>query len=130
MCITTLPARAQARRFTNISPDMKDTRGGARPGAGRPHKTITAEQAERLLNAAEEITTQEGLSPYRLLMEYAYGIGKGSEFPPSTRAQALSRYFDLTMARLHEGSEADQILGPAIYLPEERPDPAKVVNIR
>lgn len=109
---------------------VKDNRGGARPGTGPKKRTITAEQAANLLLAAEQMAAEQGISPYRLLMEYAYGVGKGEEFPASTRAQALNKYFDLTMARLSEGGETDKQLGPSIYLPEERPDPAKVVNIR
>lgn len=103
--------------------------GGAREGASQPKKTITAAQAEKLIAEAETFKKEKGISPHRLLLEYAYGVDSGKDFPPSSRVKALEKYFDLTMAKMSEGGETDKQLAPAVYLPEEKPDPAKVVSI-
>jgi hypothetical protein len=102
--------------------------GGKREGSGAPTKSITAKQAEKLITAAEKFTNEQGVSPYDLLMQYAYGIEKGQEFPASSKLKALEKYFDLTMARLSEGGETDKNLGPQTFLPEERPDNVVDIN--
>ena len=102
--------------------------GGAREGAGQPKKTLTAAQTEKLVNEAVTIKKETGTSPYRLLLEYAYGVGRGEGFPPSTRAKALEKFFDLTMAKMTEGGETDHQLAPAVYLAEEKP--ARVIPIK
>jgi len=103
--------------------------GGAREGSGQPKKTVTAVQAEQLIAAFKKFAIDQSVDPGELLAQYAYGVEKGKDFPPSSKLKALEKYYDLTMAKIQEGGETDKQLGPNIYLPEEDPDPAKVVSI-
>ena len=99
--------------------------GGARPGAGGPSRTLSAYLVAQWLKKAEERADKEGKAIPDILLDFIYN----EELPVKDRAACIKLWTDKTMADIHEGGETDSVL-PAIYLPEERPDPAKVVNIK
>lgn len=119
----TFPAPVPPRRYTNMS--HKENRGGARPGAGQPPKTLSARQVAEWLKKAEERAVIENKAIPDILLDFIYDTSLGVK----DRAACIKLWTDKTMASISEGGETDRNV-PAIYLPQERPDPAKVVSIR
>lgn len=78
-----------------------------------------------MLNAAQQYAKKHKKTLDMILMEFAYN----EELPERDRMAAIKLFKDKTMAPISEGGEADSQLGPTIYLPEEKPDPGKVVPI-
>ena len=99
--------------------------GGARAGSGQPKKTLSAAQVAEWLQKAKERAAEKGQTIPEILLDFIYDTGLNVK----DRAACIKLWTDKTMADLKEGGETDN-LGPAIYLPQERPDPAKVVNIK
>ncbi len=53
----------------------------------------------------------------------------GEKITINQRLDAIKLWKDKTVIPIPEGSDGDKQIGPVNYLPEEDPDPAKVVNI-
>lgn len=100
--------------------------GGRREGAGRPKQTISAEQIEKMILKAKKYADERGIDLDDLLLEIAYD----KQMAPKDRIACIKVYKEYTIAKMQEGGEADKDLGPGIYLPGEKPDPAKVVPIK
>jgi hypothetical protein len=114
----------------NMSTGPKNNWGGRRDGSGRKKKTVTQTKVERMLSECKLAEEKYGISLERLTLEIAYGQDNGVNAPWTVRMRALERVHDMTGGVMSEGSETDKVLGPQIYLPEQRPDPAKVLPIR
>jgi len=100
--------------------------GGARPGSGPKKPTLSAASVAQLLKTARKWARNEKKS----LDDVLFGIIYDEEIPPQSRLFGIKLVKEYTMAKLAEGSETDRSLAPAVYLPEERPDPGKVVAIK
>ena len=103
-----------------------DGRGGARPGAGRKAGqvgTISAQQVERMLRAARKYRKKYGKSIDEVLLGFIYGEAEEGEAKPkfSDRVTSIKVFKEYTIAKMQEGGETDKALGPAVFLPEQRP---------
>ena len=67
--------------------------------------------------------------PEYLLGQLMYGAGPFATASMQSRERSLKLYFDLTVPQREEKTKVDAPNGPAIFLPERRPDPGKVVAI-
>ena len=98
-----------------MSEKAKDNRGGLRsPAGGRPKETLSVRQVKAILKEVEDRAEKEGKTIYGVLLDIIYG---GSERNSMTAAKLI---MDHTIAKLSEGGETDQALGPAVYLPEQK----------
>lgn len=108
-----------------MSTGPKSGWGGKREGAGRKPETLSGQQIKQMLDRAKEYAKKHGKDIDEVLLDFIYEGEKSSE-----RLQAIKLFKDKTMATIQEGGPADENLGPGVYLPNERPDPAKVVPIK
>jgi hypothetical protein len=99
--------------------------GGARPGSGQKPTTLSAESIQKLLKTARKWARKEKKDLDDVLFRIIYD----EETPPQTRVLGIDLVKEYTMAKLEEGGENDRALAPAVYLPEERPDPGNVIPI-
>ena len=96
--------------------------GGAREGAGRPAKALTASQVERMLTTADKYALDRGKSVDELLLDILYH----PETSTRDRLWAIKLFKDFTLARTTEDAPYLQHSGPTVYLPEHRPvDPPR-----
>lgn len=103
-------------------PKKVENRGGARPGAGAKPQTLSARQVQLMLDKASEYAKKHGKTVDEVLLDFVYkGDAKDAD-----RLAAIKLFKTYTIAKLQEGGETDQILGPAFFLPDQRPDPAKL----
>lgn len=108
-----------------MSSGPKRNWGGAREGAGRPTETLSGSQVREMLQKAKERAEKEEKSIDDILLDIIYAQdGKRGE-----TLAAIKLFKDKTMAQMKEGGETDS-QGPGVYLPGERPDPAKVIPIK
>lgn len=99
--------------------------GGNREGAGRPTETLSQNQIRVMMETAEKYAEETGKTIDDVLCLIIYS----KESVIRDRLAAIKLFKDKTMATISEGGDADRELGPAIYLPEERPSVDNVVNI-
>lgn len=109
----------------NAIPLRKENRGGARPNSGPKKEALSARQVRMMLNTAQQYAKKHKKTLDMVLVGFAYD----EELSAKDRMAAIKLFKDKTMAPISEGGEADKQLGPAIYLPEQSPDPGKVVPI-
>ena len=75
-----------------------------------------------MLDTAKLYAEKHGKTVDEVLLDFIYaGDSKDSD-----RLAAIKLFKTYTIAKLQEGGETDQALGPAFFLPEQRPDPAKI----
>jgi hypothetical protein len=103
-------------------PKKIENRGGAREGAGRKPETLSVRQVQAMLDRAADHAKKNGKTIDDVLLEIAYS----TEEKTADRLAAVKIFKTHTMAKLNEGGETDVALGPAFFLPEQRPDPAKI----
>ena len=105
--------------------------GGRRDGAGAKNKkTLSAHQVELMLKKAKEYAKKYGKTIDDILLQFIYNEGEEKgELTKKDRAACIKVWKEYTVAKIQEGGKTDEALGPGIYLPEERPDPSKVVPI-
>ena len=110
-----------------------ENRGGPREGAGRPKETLSQGQLREMLQKCKDYANaNEGRTPddYLLMIIHGDADGMGEEkIVLKDRLAAIKLWKDNVTIPVSEDSNVDRELGPTIYLPEERPDPAKVVSI-
>lgn len=107
-------------------PHKVENRGGARPNSGPKRQTLSVRQVQEMLDRAEARAEKEGGKTLDdILLDIAYS---DSEKTPE-RLAAIKIYKANSMVKPNEGGEADQQLGPGIFLPDQRPDPAKLYAI-
>lgn len=98
----------------------QDNRGGYRPNAGRkpgPARNLSTYQVERMLRKARRFAKQYGKDVDDILLEVIYSP---QERTPD-RLAAIKLWKEHTAPKISEGGEADKALGPAVFLPEHRP---------
>lgn len=107
---------------------VKKGHGGARPGAGKPRKTLSQQRIDDLLKLGKRYKKEQGKTPEELLMDIMYGLGDFREASIVQRNKAIDTYLRHTMPTQSEQNvNVTKAQAPAIYLPEQKPDPAMVV---
>ncbi len=106
----------------STGPKTIENRGGARPGAGRKPETLSVRQVRLMLERAEAKAEEHGKTLDDVLLDIAYS----AEEKTSDKLAAIKIFKTHTMIKLNEGGDADKELGPAFFLPDQRPDPAKL----
>jgi hypothetical protein len=79
-----------------------------------------------MLDKAEEFSKKKGKTIDDILLGFIYD----DETPQKDRIACMKLWKEYTIAKLQEGGETDKQLGPGIYLPQEKPDPTKVVELK
>ena len=106
----------------------RENRGGRRPGSGRPSDTFSANRINKMLRFEQEYEKKYGKSVQEVLLDIIYGIE--DEVTPRDKLAAAKIWVDKTHVEIKEGGETDKQLSaaPAVYLPQQRPDPVKLVK--
>jgi hypothetical protein len=109
--------------------------GGARQGSGRkPINYLSDQQSKILHRAIRKRAKEEGRHWQELLLDFVFGkdtkTGVPLEMTARERLTALRLLADLAVAKQSEQTvNVNKTEGPTIYLPEKKPDPAKLVAI-
>jgi len=102
-----------------------DNRGGARPGSGRKPgsiPTVSGLQIEKMLRAARRYKRKYQKSIDDVLIGFIYGEAlEGETVKIAERVACIKVFKEYTIAKMQEGSDTDKQLGPAVFLPEQRP---------
>ena len=91
--------------------------GGARPNSGPKPQTLSGERIKEMLKAEREAAKKNGLSMDEQLLKDFYDTDS-----LNLRTQIWKAWKNFTTAPVTEGSETDKDLGPAVFLPEQRPE--------
>ena len=91
--------------------------GGAREGAGRPKEPLSVRQSKEFEATAIKLAKEYGQS----LSEVVGRIAWNPESSNRDVCMATSLFWKYSVIGATEGGEADKIVGPAIFLPEEHP---------
>jgi len=108
----------------------RETRGGARPNSGPKKTTLSLEQVKRMYSKAAAREAATGKSIEDILLDFIYDSVDGEEISHRERLASVKLWADKCWIVVSEGSDADKELGPSVYLPERRPDPAQVVQLK
>lgn len=104
----------------------KENRGGKRAGSGR--KSLLAKwdsNPKDMVKAAQEYAKEQGRSIDDVLLDIIYHAPVVRD-----RLAAIKVFKEFTIAKVSESKvEVTKKQAPKIYLPERKPDPAKVVPI-
>lgn len=96
----------------------KDNRGGARPNTGPKPQTLSIRQVKKMLRKAKQWAKKRGRDIDDILLGFIYA---DEDVKPGDRIACIKLWKEYTMAKLAEGGETDKALGPAVFLPEQRP---------
>ena len=108
--------------------DRKQGSGGFRPGAGRPKLTRTQAQVDAVAKVLRKYGRRTRRDMYSVAASMAWGLDEFEGIADATRLKAIQFLDGCT--KVAEGRDADHTFpGPAVYLPEKRPDPAKVLPL-
>ena len=91
-------------------------------GSGPKSATLSAASIRKMILTAEEWAEKEGRHIDDVLIGFIYD----EKLPARDRIACIKIVKDYTMAKLESGDGNDRFLAPAVYLPEERPDPASI----
>lgn len=107
-------------------PKKIENRGGARENSGPKKQTLSVRQVQEMLEKAKEYAEKYKKTIDEVLLDFVYN----PESKDADRLAAIKLFKTYTIAKLQEGGETDQQLGPAFFLPDQRPDPAsfQVIN--
>ncbi len=111
----------------NQNIQKKDNRGGKREGAGRKpgRETLSVRQSREFEEAAKALAKEYGYT-------IPEGVGRMFYDPDASRRDKLSAanlFWKYSVIGATEGGEADKVLGPSVYLPEQKPTLAAVSDI-
>jgi len=101
-------------------------KGGKRPGAGRPAVFgVSEKELKGLFSALKKKAKEEGKTWQDLFADHLYS-------DDWREAAAYHRMLtdQIKVSKQEKHVEVKKVEGPAIFLPEERPDPAKVVPLK
>jgi hypothetical protein len=112
----------------------QENRGGKRSNqSGRPPKvTISRYQLDQMLAKAEKWAKEhKGKTVDDFLLMCIYGEQEpGWKLTMRERIACAKIWKEYTMAKVQEKNiNIDRPMGPTIYLPKSRPDPAKIITI-
>lgn len=96
-----------------------DRRGGKREGAGRKpgREALSVRQLREFERVATELAKEYGMSMQEVIGRMVYD----EDAPRKDRLTAAKLYWDKSVIHASEGGEADKSIGPAVFLPEQRP---------
>ena len=113
-----------------MSTGPKNGWGGARPNSGPKKESLSVAQVREMLETAKKYAKEKGKSIDDVLCEFIFEEKVHDQVVQNNqRIAAIKLFKEYTIAKLNEGGDIDKNLSPSTYLPEERPDPAKVVPI-
>ena len=103
----------------NQNIQKKDNRGGKREGAGRKpgRETLSVRQSREFEEAAKALAKEYGYT-------IPEGVGRMFYDHDASRRDKLSAanlFWKYSVIGATEGGEADKVIGPAVFLPEEHP---------
>jgi len=101
-----------------------ERRGGARSNSGPNGLTLSAAQVNRMLRKARKWAKKHGKDIDDILLSFIYAkdlAGEDVKVGARDRIACIKVWKDYTIAKLTEGGETDKQLGPAVFLPEQRP---------
>ena len=107
--------------------------GGHRAGSGRKATLFSVARIQALVNDEAAAEKEFGVSLNRILLNIAHGqILNGMEDSPSyqQRVACIKAIQEHTMLQIKAGSEEDEQVEAPVWLPELKPDPAKVVKMK
>jgi len=94
-----------------------ERRGGSRPNTGPKPQTLSANQVLKMLRKARKWAKKMGKDIDDILLGFIYDEnGKMVE-----RTACIKLWKEYTIAKMAEGGQTDKGLGPAVFLPEQRP---------
>lgn len=102
----------------------KDNRGGKREGAGRPSETLSVRQVKDMrakMKARAKIT---GKDENDILIDWIQACeadGTVVDIGIRDRIACMKLWKEYTSPKITEGGEADRVVGPAVFLPEQHP---------
>jgi len=130
---------------------MKKTenRGGKREGSGRKpgyspgRETLSVRQVKEMLAKSKQYAKKYGKTIDEILLDFIHGVveiplvGESGDLesliakrvPTRDRIACIKLWKEYTSPKITEGSEADKNIGPAFYLPEQKPTLAVVSDI-
>jgi hypothetical protein len=94
-----------------------ERRGGARPNSGPKPQTLSANQVLKMLRKARKWAKRHGKDVDDILLSFIYG----DEVKPADRIACIKLWKEYTIAKMAEGGTTDKELGPAVFLPSQRP---------
>jgi hypothetical protein len=94
-----------------------ERRGGARPNSGPKPQTLSARQLELMVKEVKRRARREKKTVMGVMLDLVYGQSTSD----TLKIQAAKLILDKTTIQVGEGGEADKALGPAVFLPEQRP---------
>lgn len=111
-----------------MSTGPKNAWGGKRDGSGRKRAAFSDAQVVALIRAAKKKEKDTGVSVADQLMRMIYG--RRTAVSNKEKLTAIKLFYDqvVTVASETE-SHVTTSTEPAIYLPEQMPDPAKLVAV-
>ena len=108
---------------------LKRGAGGARPGAGRPVTTHTQQQVDHVNKILRKYARKTGRDLYEIAANMAWALKEFEKTGDATRRFGI-QFLD-GASRVAGGDDTErEFPGPAVYLPEMRPDEGKVVDIQ
>lgn len=94
-----------------------ERRGGARANSGPKRQTVSQSQLKAMREAAAKYAKKHGKDFWDVCLDWVYD----EELTASQRQCAWKMYADKMVVHVAEGGLADKEAGPAVYLPEQRP---------
>ncbi|MHB8123157.1 MAG: hypothetical protein ACYDG4_13485 [Desulfuromonadaceae bacterium] len=108
-----------------------ENRGGERAGSGRKRMSISDGEVKKLLREFRKKEKETGISPWGKLAEIAYRDGTAKRATIKEQTVAIKLFAECVITRASESeTTVTKNDKPAIYLPEQRTDPANVVPIK
>lgn len=108
----------------------REMRGGYREGSGRKSRLtalangVTATHIAHMIEIAEEFAEATGKTIDHVLISIIYS--KSTEVREKLAAIKIYKEFTIGKYAQEKEAEAEAAQGPQFYLPERRPDPAKI----
>jgi len=103
-----------------------NNRGGFRPGSGRKPIEPSQRELKRLLREVKKKAAERGATWQSIFAELLFD----SIASPKDRIAAFKVFMEYVLVRKSEQNvNVTKTEGPTIYLPEMKPDPAKIIAI-
>ena len=105
-------------------PDKNPNYGGKREGAGRPTETLSVRQVKEMRSKMEVRAKITGKDENDILIDWIQACdetGVPIEIGTRDRIACVKLWKEYTSPKITEGGEADKIVGPAVFLPEQHP---------
>lgn len=112
----------------NGGESKQENRGGKREGSGRKRVSISDGEVKKLLREFRKKEKETGKSVWGELA--AIALRSEKKVTVKEQTTAIKLYAECTISRASESNvSVTKKTEPAIYLPEQLPDPAKLVAV-